>query len=453
MITLGEVYDKLLPEYTAERIVVIAGLESLMQWLAQTAKRGYPECEPEHATACKRASGVSEGDTNLDEKKKFWRSQLNQVERACATLIANGGADYDHELVNPSTVIGVLTGASPRRPMFTLPGDNPPLPKVVPVQGVRSMFVWITTHGGHHEVSLGKDTETNKPIPVAPLDGSVCGVCEQVHNTSHEYDHPHSSLRTREWFMLFPHRTQDSELHQCVAHAGRNMNRETPPGEPSPMSCLYWQHLFQVYNAILAQDPGRPMVTLHQFCTSGGHLKFMQHKSYQDHHTVHRWPLFLMATSKEQQFSLGATFTLLFLEALQRALLKGGETRLGEVYEVAREEYWQQHQVEKELNEAASSSSMRFGELENAHGSAVAQLPVRELFTNRGLLQQYERVFFPRGKPLQPSTSGAFGTGFSCEPGTVRDKALEIVDQRVRKMMPFTDLFFENPTGFSQINN
>merc|ERR1712194_563179 len=105
MTTLGTVYDELLPEYGADHIIVIAGLQSLMQWISKTAARGYPECEPEHEERCKKASGVSEGDANLDEKREFWRGQLAQVEESCATLLANGGADYDHEQVNPLTMI------------------------------------------------------------------------------------------------------------------------------------------------------------------------------------------------------------------------------------------------------------------------------------------------------------------------------------------------------------
>ena len=85
----------------------------------------------------------------------------------------------------------------------------------------------VTSHGGHHAVSIGEepDTETEgktKPILKDPAN-IICDICSQPHNEldhqtglKREYSHGHSSLRTREWFVQFGHRAPDASLYDTV---------------------------------------------------------------------------------------------------------------------------------------------------------------------------------------------------------------------------------------------
>lgn len=108
---------------------------------------------------------------------------------------------------------------------------------------------------------------------------------------------------------------------------------------------------------------------LYQFCTSGGHFKFLNDPLFEAHFDVRSMPLFTIATSKydglsldlhscpqpwvcrEQQFSLGYTFTGLFLHKLSEAMKSGGETTLLELYKATEEQYWLDHVLEKQMNE------------------------------------------------------------------------------------------------------
>ena len=72
---------------------------------------------------------------------------------------------------------------------------------------------------------------------------------------------------------------------------------------------------------------------------------------------VDQLPIFCIATSREQQYSLGYTFTGLFLEQLHSALLEGGDSTLLQVYERSEEQYWQ---VQKHPTAAEQTSYLRF---------------------------------------------------------------------------------------------
>ena len=54
---------------------------------------------------------------------------------------------------------------------------------------------------------------------------------------------------------------------------------------------------------------------------------------------------------REQQYSLGYTFTGLFLGRLAAAMESGGDLTLLELYTEVEEQYWLDHSLEKEMNE------------------------------------------------------------------------------------------------------
>ena len=240
--SLGLVYAALLQELGADKIIVIASIRQVCDWLELCADRGYPPCDLCDETACRLYYRVTE--ENLDDKKKMWGERLAGVRQSCAAILASGGPDYDGEMVNAATVCNVLRGQS-------VPGGSG---RVLPAVGVNSVFVWVTSHGGHHAVSVGQQTDsshTNKclcpptdpictrPIPVDPGDRK-CDVCGEAHTVQdHVYSHGHSSLQTREGYAT-PTSAPINLLQPTVAPNLRQLllPQSTPTGLLQPASNL-----------------------------------------------------------------------------------------------------------------------------------------------------------------------------------------------------------------------
>eukprot|EP01063_Lacrimia_lanifica_P032874 TRINITY_DN56_c0_g4_i1.p1 TRINITY_DN56_c0_g4~~TRINITY_DN56_c0_g4_i1.p1 ORF type:complete len:479 (+),score=179.22 TRINITY_DN56_c0_g4_i1:168-1439(+) len=380
--TLGAVYQQMEQRLGRDRVIVMAGLGWVLQWLDEAAVLGHPPCLPEHLEHCLEFNKVTD-PAKREAKREFYRERAAKVRRACAVLLRNGGADYDNDRLDPETVTNVLAGEAM--------GERD---RVVPKEGVRSNFVWFTTHGGYHAVSVGHEPNEegeSKPTRIDPLD-RICDVCHQPHvltedeaENKRRYDHEHSSLRTLEWFMLFPQRAKSLAKYGCVTTAGRDM---TPPDfmdstqhtKLSPLTCLYWQQVFSAISDGCIQ--GRDTVLLYQFCTSGGHCKWLEDERYAAHFNVKQWPIFQMATSKEQQYSLGGTFTMIFLEALAAGVDRNATLR--EVWREAEARYWDTHRLEQQMNAASASPSSRFGEITYSEGtlSDIGDRPARNIFCN-----------------------------------------------------------------------
>eukprot|EP00659_Diplonema_papillatum_P022939 gene22939-35162_t len=388
--TLGLVYDNLVQTLGKDRIIVVAGVRMVVEWLERAEALGHPPCEPEHLEFCKKHTRV-ETPERLAEQKKLYRDRREGVLAACSALLANGGPDYDFERLTPETVLSILSGEPARE-----------TDRVLPKSGVSSCFVWLTSHGGHHPVAVGDEVceegadekekekgeqaltcfDGKRPLRINVAD-RVCDVCGSPHDAGKEYDHEHSSLKTREWFMLMPFRSTDAAKYGAVTTAGRDMRCAAVTDVKdlsvvSPLTCLYWQ---QVVSSIAAPcAAGTKFVMLYQFCTSGGHCKWLTDPAYLRYLSVNEWPVFQMATSKEQQYSLGATFTTTFMSCLSNTIARDGT--LGDAYAEAERIYWQQHQVEAGMNARAVTPSLRFGELVVAEGSRLSQSKVRSLFCN-----------------------------------------------------------------------
>eukprot|EP01064_Diplonema_japonicum_P028639 TRINITY_DN4433_c3_g1_i1.p1 TRINITY_DN4433_c3_g1~~TRINITY_DN4433_c3_g1_i1.p1 ORF type:complete len:430 (+),score=64.42 TRINITY_DN4433_c3_g1_i1:46-1335(+) len=385
--TLGDVYSTMIRTLGKDKVIVVAGLGAVLEWLEKAAELGHPPCEEQHLEQCLKHTRV-EDEKKREEQKKIYKERARTIRLSCSELLAAGGPDYDYERITPDAIVHILSGD----PLCE--GD-----RVVPKDGVSSLFVWFTTHGGHHSVAIG-DTIWTEGDPAQPMtsDGRrplgvdtkdrKCDVCREIHEPEKEYDHEHSSLRTREWFMLMPYRSANTSKYGAVTHAGRDMDLPdsiptSSMGMVSPLTCLYWQ---QVVSAIApACMKGCKVVMLYQFCTSGGHCKWLEDEKYETHYDVQKWPIFQMATSREQQYSLGGTFTNIFMDCLGEGLRRS-ET-LSETYVRAEKAYWEQHRIEADMNKQAKSPALRFGELVNAQGtkSNVGSTPLAEVFVNDGV--------------------------------------------------------------------
>ena len=132
MLHVGHAYQQLVPLVGRSRIIVIAQLEETMEWLEKCT------ASPD---ACRRMTGIAP-HRSADSLLASNRRRLAKMREDCACLIADGGADYDREAVNPSTVVRVLTG----EPLCQ--GD-----KVVPKgagKGCSSVILLMYSHGGCH---------------------------------------------------------------------------------------------------------------------------------------------------------------------------------------------------------------------------------------------------------------------------------------------------------------
>lgn len=372
---MGVVYRYFSRWVGPERIITIGMLDSTIRWLERCVERGHPPCLPEHLEACKAYYRITD-DARLEKKKNHYSTQLANLKAACRPILDAGGTDYDGDLVNPQTVVQVLTGEAPHGR------------KCVPKTGARSMFLWFNMHGSDHAVSVGVD-EKGKPIKIQPGDRK-CDVCNKPHLPKLEknYSHGHSTLATREWYMLMSHRSRDEKMYEYVSTAGHNMDPASPIHESSPLSRFYWQHMFRAIHKVQKSDPGRAVVCLYQFCTSGGHLKWMKNPGIRRFHSTHKWPIFMMATSRELQYSLGFSFSKIFLAHLAHFLARGSalekRVTLQESYDATLTQYWDSHRVEKRYNERAVTASARFGEVDFvvADGSGIGDQAIAELFLN-----------------------------------------------------------------------
>ena len=147
---MGVVYRYFSRWVGPERIITIGMLDSTIRWLERCVERGHPPCLPEHLEACKAYYRITD-DARLEKKKSHYSTQLANLKAACRPILDAGGTDYDGDLVNPQTVVQVLTGEAPHGR------------KCVPKTGARSMFLWFNMHGSDHAVSVGVD-EKGKPI-------------------------------------------------------------------------------------------------------------------------------------------------------------------------------------------------------------------------------------------------------------------------------------------------
>eukprot|EP00928_Gymnodinium_smaydae_P014067 TRINITY_DN15099_c1_g1_i2.p1 TRINITY_DN15099_c1_g1~~TRINITY_DN15099_c1_g1_i2.p1 ORF type:complete len:511 (-),score=65.21 TRINITY_DN15099_c1_g1_i2:137-1609(-) len=183
---------------------------------------------------------------------KWYAEQRARIEGKCRRLLDEGGANYDGQDVNPSTVWSVLLGESSH-----LSGP------VVPRTG--AIVFAIYSHGDSHPAIEGCDTA--------------------------------------ECFAHFPYPSARADIYENVAtngalSAGRGKNR--------PQYYLYGTQLRSIFHKIFQAQPQRPVLGLLNYCLSGGNLEFMKRESVRRFLGVDAWPLFLVSSSQPGRDSMVA---------------------------------------------------------------------------------------------------------------------------------------------------
>ena len=225
--------------------------EQVLTFLESAASTGEPAFSPR---------------LSVDANKARWQERLDATRAACAALIARGGADYDGSDVNAGTVYKVLTGFGAEE------GD-----RIVPRDGSCGALLFaVYSHGWSYAVG-------DEAMQARLRSQYVCDTCRGKHtNDPSTYDHQHESSFTREWYVNMPYECPESmrdELYGGVA----------TEGHAHAHWFLYWQSLCKAYFKLVQADPERPVVALHNWCGSGGTLKFMERPGYQAYFGVKHW--------------------------------------------------------------------------------------------------------------------------------------------------------------------
>jgi hypothetical protein len=130
----------------------------------------------------------------------------SMVVAKCARMIAEGGADYDFETVNPATVWAVLRGR--RRLSSDDPQAPPRFPKVVPCDPgvVASLHLSVYSHGDSHPATaacaaaVAAAAARSKKHATTSDVSNVVEVAEGMDPLAHE------------WFAHMPYPAQPEEL-------------------------------------------------------------------------------------------------------------------------------------------------------------------------------------------------------------------------------------------------
>jgi hypothetical protein len=93
-----------------------------------------------------------------EQSAKEWTRRLEETTSSCARLIADGGADYDHEHVNPAVFMDVLTGDKTGG-------------RVVPSGEGSAVIIGLYSHGWSHEAYEGAERDQME----ARLSCDICG--------------------------------------------------------------------------------------------------------------------------------------------------------------------------------------------------------------------------------------------------------------------------------------
>ena len=135
---IGRVYSKLKSFFGREKVIVVAQLRETLQWL-----RAASVDEESARRLAGRGSFLPM--LRLDRADLVTcelRQQLAEVQESCQDLLADGGAHYDGQEVNPATVLRALCGEG-----------HPSIPR----SGVRSVLLLLVSHGHAHPAGHGTE--------------------------------------------------------------------------------------------------------------------------------------------------------------------------------------------------------------------------------------------------------------------------------------------------------
>ena len=219
--------------------------------------------------------GLREGATGAWEQAngmpaRYYDELIETTTSKCARLVAEGGADYDYEDVNPWTVWRCVLGL----------GEG----KVV--RDASSIFLGIYTHGDNHPTVRGaKEQDTMK----------------------------------NEWYAHMPYECPDAGKDSMYAFVAMS------EAKGAPFNYLYGSQLRAMFAQLFAEDAERPVVALLNYCLSGGNLEFMRNPVARRAYGADDWPLFLMCSSQPGQDSLVAGLWESWFARLGSLLRSGAE--------------------------------------------------------------------------------------------------------------------------------
>eukprot|EP00658_Telonema_sp_P-2_P055317 TRINITY_DN43977_c0_g1_i1.p1 TRINITY_DN43977_c0_g1~~TRINITY_DN43977_c0_g1_i1.p1 ORF type:complete len:396 (-),score=96.21 TRINITY_DN43977_c0_g1_i1:172-1257(-) len=236
----------------------------------------------------------------------------------CAKMMEEGGADYDFEMVAPSTVWAILSGNQ----------YGGRYPKVLPPDA-HSVFFCVYSHGDSHS-SLKHTSPAAQPRgPANPMD--VVAVPSELDPSK------------TEWYAHFPYPSPEEMRRPMLEFVSTD---GCPKGDGAYY--LYASQLKSLFSQMFQQIPTRPVVALLNYCRSGGALAFMKNDTIRRAYGADRWPLFLMSSSQPHHDALVGGLWNSFFDMLVATMLRKdlSETTLIELYETAQERYLKENVYE-----------------------------------------------------------------------------------------------------------
>lgn len=251
--------------------------------------------------------------------------------QSCRRLLAEGGADYDFEMVNSGTVYAVLLGL-----------QSEEFPKVVPNNSsTKSLFFAIYTHGNCHPAVSSPDAVPTSELERRQREASQARAEASLMSEEDKFPADQSTpsptmspiMRRavpdnipsdeNEWYAHFPYPCQPQEyaeqMYAFVSTHGGHTN-----GHKAPECQLYATHIAMIVTRLChQQEHYRPVVGLLNFCMSGGGLDFMRREGFRSFYRPERWPVYIMSSSQANKDALVGGLWAAYFPCLAELLSTG----------------------------------------------------------------------------------------------------------------------------------
>jgi hypothetical protein len=275
----------------------------------------------------------------------YYESQLQRTEAACQLLLDEGGADYDFEDVNPSTVWEVLLGEQQQQGQTQNDDGSKKrfkrAKRIIPSESSAPIFFAIYSHGDTHSAMPAKQQSNSQP----PAASTV------------------PNRQTTEWYAHLPYPSCRHDIYDFVATEGGCQSSATTPGgaaqqqqqqarPPDAYSHFYVTQLRLVLLRLFERRPDRPVVGLLNYCLSGGGLDFLNRpeEDWMKPSSMmfgSQWPLMLMASSQATTNSLVGGLWSAYFSTLQSCSAETSvNNNVGEVFRRARALYFHRNSYE-----------------------------------------------------------------------------------------------------------
>jgi hypothetical protein len=302
---VGRAYEALVGKFGRDRIIVITQLTQTIAWLSTAVATGQP---------------LFTKNISVEESSRRWDVHLQSLKKDCRRLIDDGGPDYEGTDCHPASVLDVLTGK-----------PTPSGGRVVDRTDGSCVLLGLYSHGWSHETFTQDEAERRARIEAT----IVCDVCGKTHSTQADRDAcpEHSSLSTREWYLHMEHEVPEDRRDiygpACTA------------AHEHPYSLLYTAQLIAALSSMFQAAPKRPVLILHNYCGSGGMLKWMRRPSYRKHTPLASWPLSMMTASGELEGAIPGLMPIYcrLLAAWLGSTSKCNDQTVGWLYKQVQDEY------------------------------------------------------------------------------------------------------------------